>query len=426
MKWANMTWLTEAARRIVEPLAVRALLGWERLESGVSYHPGSARMIEDPYGACSRIRRADPVHRTRLIDGWLLTRYRDVDRVLRDHRRFSNSHGFDVQARTGVITMLDVDPPDHTRLRALVSQAFSARAIGRLRTRIEGVAEALMNKVAGQGQIELMSALAYPLPITVIAEMLGVPPQDMDRFEGWSNDVALNVEPVLGPEGVRRVRRARSELGDYFEGFLAQRRREPQDDVVSALLAAEEDGGKLSHEEVITTLILLLAAGNETTRNLIGNGTLALLSHPDQLERLRRDPGLIDSAVKELLRFDPPVQLDARRAVENVSIGGRMIRAGQVVLLAIGSANRDPEVFSDPDRLDIGRRETSHLSFGRGIHYCLGAALAEMEARIAFTVLLRRFSSMRLNAKPKYRRQIVLRGVEELWIDVEPAQGIET
>ena len=227
------------------------------------------------------------------------------------------------------------------------------------------------------------------------------------------------VEPFLPKDAMERVGGAAEELTEYFEAIIAVRRQEPRDDLISVLLAAEEEGSKLTHDELIKTLMLLLVAGNETTRNLIGNGMLALLSNPDQLQRLRHNPDLLNSAVKELLRYDPPVQLDGRVVSQDVEIGGKHIRAGQLVISLIGAANRDPAVFEQPDVLDIGRKGTSHLSFGRGIHYCLGASLAELEGRIAFKTILRRFRSMRLAGEPKRREQISLRGVEELWVEVE-------
>ena len=241
----------------------------------------------------------------------------------------------------------------------------------------------------------------------------------MDVFEDWSNDVSLVIEPYQTEEQESRVERASKELFEYFEGIMEQRRREPQDDMITALMNAEEEGDKLTHEELLGTLMLLLVAGNETTRNLIGNGMLALLKHPDQLQRLRDNPDLLDSAVNELLRYDSPVQLDGRIAHEDLEIAGTQIQAGERVISAIGAANRDPAVFTDPNVLDIGRREKSHISFGRGIHHCLGAPLATLEGRIAFSSLLDRFPSMSLVAEPEFREQIVLRGVEELWVEVE-------
>ena len=411
--------LAKLARKAVEPIAIKALLARERLESGVSYHPGSAEILADPYPKYAQMRQRDPVHRMRLLDGWALTRYKDCDAVLRDHARFSNAIPSEVREQAGLISMLHQDPPEHTRLRALVSQAFTPRAIEKLRFRVEQTAEQLLDAVAGQPSFDLIASLAYPLPITIIADLMGVPPKDMDRFKDWSNDLALSVEPFLPKDAMERVGGAAEELTEYFEAIIAVRRQEPRDDLISVLLAAEEEGSKLTHDELIKTLMLLLVAGNETTRNLIGNGMLALLSNPDQLQRLRHNPDLLNSAVKELLRYDPPVQLDGRVVRQDVEIGGKHIRAGQLVISLIGAANHDPAVFEQPDVLDIGRKGTSHLSFGRGIHYCLGASLAEMEGRIAFKTILRRFRSMRLAGEPKRREQISLRGVEELWVEVE-------
>ncbi len=407
----------QLARRIVEPIAIRAKLAWERAESGVAYNPGSAAVIANPYPTYERMRRTDPVHRMRLIDAWVLTRYSDVDRLLRDHATFSSAVPSYVQRRTGLTSMLETDPPDHTRLRSLVSQAFTPRAIEVLRPRIAQLAEELVDGAASRGRFDVMASLAYPLPVIVIAEMLGVPPEDMDRFEMWSNDIALNIEPWLDDAGVERVRKSAEEICDYFEGIIRIRRSDPRDDIISALLAAEEEGDKLTHEELIRTLILLLAAGNETTRNLIGNAILALLSNPDQFQLLRDDPGLMGSAVKEFLRYDPPVQLDGRTATVDVEFGGKRIQAGTAVIGVIGSANRDPEFFRNPDQLDIRRNGTSHLSFGRGIHYCLGAALAQMEGQIALEAVVRRFGAIRLAAEPSRRAQTVLRGPQELWVE---------
>ncbi len=411
--------LSRSLKQLIEPLAFAAKLAWERLESGSGFNPTSAQMQVDPYAFYKRMRTRDPVHRTRIIDGWLLTRYRDVDAVLRNHVAFSN--------RTRVLderleSLLDSDPPDHTRLRGLVSKAFTPAAVANLRPRIERLVGRLLDSLAGQEHIDLIGQFAYPLPITVIAEMLGVPPEDMDRFEEWSNGIALSVEPILTAKQIKYMRHNTIALQDYFEEIIELRRRKPQDDMISALIAAEEEGEKLTHRELLNTLTLLLVAGNETTRNLIGNGTLALLRHPQQMQRLRDHPEMLDSAVQEFLRYDAPVQLDGRLCTCPVEIGGREVRPGHIVISAIGAANRDPEAFPDPDRLDIGRQQTSHLSFGRGIHYCLGAPLAVMEAKIAFSALLERYPSMRLAAEPRARKQAVLRGPEEVQVEVEPAR----
>ena len=411
---------------VIKPIAKQALLTWERLESGVVFDLTSEEVLANPYPTYRRLRERDPVHRMRLVDAWVLTRYDDVQAVLQDHRRFSNQEaGAGDREYTKDRSMLDLDPPDHTRLRSLVSKAFTPRSVAALGPRIEKIVEELLDEVEGKDRIDLIDSFAFPLPIIVIAEMLGVPAEDLDRFKDWSNDIVLSLEPILTREQRDRFRRSEEELYEYFEGIIAKRRRDPQDDLVSALIAAEEEGDRLSHGELLATLLLLLVAGNETTRNLIGNGMLALLRNPGELQRLREQPDLLEPAIDELLRYDSPVQLDGRTALEDVEIGGKLIRAGQQVVSVVGGANRDPAAFSEPDRLDIGRKEKSHISFGRGIHYCLGASLATLEGRIAFEGLLERFSSIRLAAEPQQRKQVVLRGVEDLVVDVErPSQFV--
>jgi len=393
------------------------LVAWERRESGVAYDLLSPQLRQDPYPIYRELRSKDPVHRMRLVKAWALTRYEDVERVLRDDKRFCN--GDRVLVKTIPLSLLDMDPPEHTRVRALVSKAFTPRAVGRLQGRIREIADRLLDEVAGRRQFDVIAALGYPLPITVIAEMLGVRSQDMGVFEGWSNTLALAVDPILGGKQVKAIKRAAEQVYAYFEGIIAERRREPRDDMVTALMTAEETGERLTHEEMLSVMLLILVAGNETTRNLIGNAVLALLRNPAQLQRLREDRGLLDPAVDELLRYDSPVQLDGRAAREDVEIGGKRIRAGDVVISVLGAANRDPDAFDEPESLDVGRRGNSHLSFGRGVHYCLGGPLAIMEARLALTGLLDRYSSLRLAVEPEYRQGVALRGVERLWIEVD-------
>jgi len=405
---------------MLRPVAKRALLTREWLESGVVFDLTSKDVLANPYPTYQRLRERDPVHRMRLVNAWVLTRYEDVQAVLQDHHRFSNQEaGAGDREYTKDRSMLDLDPPDHTRLRSLVSKAFTPRSVAALGPRIEKIVEGLLDDVNGEDRFDLIDSFAFPLPIIVIAEMLGVPAEDLDRFKDWSNDIVLSLEPILTREQRVRFRRSEQELYEYFEGIIALRRQDPQDDLVSALLAAEEEGDRLSHGELLATLLLLLVAGNETTRNLIGNGMLALLRNPGELQRLKREPELIETAIDELLRYDSPVQLDGRTALEDVELRGKIIHTGQQVVSVVGAANRDPAAFSDPDRLDLGREEKSHISFGRGIHYCLGASLAKLEGRIAFEGLLERFSSMRLAAEPQQRKQVVLRGVEDLIVEVE-------
>ena len=395
----------------------RLLVAWERRESGVAYDLLSPQLRQDPYPIYRELRSKDPVHRMRLVKAWALTRYEDVETVLRDHKGFGN--GDRILVKTIPLSLLDMDPPEHTRVRALVAKAFTPKAVRQLRGRVEEITDTLLDEVAGKRRFDVIGSLGYPLPITVIAEMLGVRSEDMGVFEMWSNTLALAVDPMLGGKQVQAIKRAAEDVYAYFEGIIAERRREPRDDLVTALTTAEEAGERLTHQEMLSVMLLILVAGNETTRNLIGNGVLALLRNPEQLRRLREDRALLDTAVDELLRYDSPVQLDGRAAREDVEIGGKRIRAGDVVISILGAANRDPEAFDDPESLDVGRRGNSHLSFGRGVHYCLGGPLAIMEARAALAGLLDRYSSMRLAMEPEYREGVALRGVERLWIEVD-------
>ena len=394
---------------------MRALLAWERIESGVAYNPLSPALRADPYSVYEELRRKDPVHRMRLQDAWVLTDYADVDMVLRDSRRFGNTgrdFGYIPQ-----VSMLDLDPPEHTKIRGLVSHGFTPRSVAALEPRIRETVADLLGKVEGRRRFDLIADLAFPLPIIVIAEMLGVPPEDREQFNEWSNTVSLIVDPLLNEQQVRQVQQAVDEVFNYFEAVAEERRRDPQDDLVSALVTAEVDGERLERDDLLVNLLLVLVAGNETTRNLIGNGTLALLRNPDELQRLRDDPALLNGAVDEFLRFDSPVQLDGRVAREPVELRGKRISPGQRVLCLLGAANRDPEAFTDPDRLDVGRSAGNHLSFGRGIHYCLGSPLAKLEALVAFEALLPRLGGLRLAEEPRYRNQVTLRGLESLWLE---------
>jgi cytochrome P450 len=264
--------------------------------------------------------------------------------------------------------------------------------------------------------MDLIRDLAYPLPVIVIAEMLGIPPQERDQFKRWSDEIAATLGgPFTPPEVLERARKSANELADYFRGVIEERRREPAEDLISGLIAAEEQGQILSEDEMLATAMLLLVAGNETTTNLIGNGTLALLRNPDQLRRLRDDPSLIPAAVEELLRYDGPVQGTGRVAMEELEIDGRPVKTGQVVFCVLGSANRDPAQFENPDEMDITRQPNEHIAFGDGIHSCLGAPLARAEGQIAFETLLRRFPNPCLETdNPQWGGSFILRGLKSL------------
>ncbi len=408
---------------LIQPVVIRATLAWEWWQSGVTYYPLSPRVYRNPYPTYAKLRTQDPVHWNFLSHSWVFSRYRDIDAILRDHSRFSN----DSRNRQGISqaqaassnpsgpSLLFLDPPDHTRLRALVQQAFTPRALEALTPRIRQIAAHLLDRLAERTAFEVMEALARPLPMIVMAELLGVPTRDLAQFQMWSRQRARVIEPLMTAREQQLATQAAYELDAYFLGLLEQRRVEPQDDLISALVAAEAAGDQLSHDELLVMLRLLLIAGNETTTNLIGNGLLALLRHPEQLQMLRSDPRRIAGAVDELLRYDSPVQVIARTALQDMEFDGRPVRKGQGIVLLLGSANRDPEVFVQPDRLDITRHGPNLLTFGRGIHHCLGAPLSRLEARIVFETLLERFAEMHLlTADPPFRDNVVLRGLEAL------------
>jgi cytochrome P450 len=314
--------------------------------------------------------------------------------------------------------MLFQDPPDHTRLRGLVSKAFTPRAVEILRNEIAGIVEQLLDKVKGEQTFDLMATLAYPLPVLVICELLGVAEQDRYRFGAWSRALGEGFDNMSNqdPEVLRRGNEAAAGLTEYFLELVEARRKEPRDDLLSGMIAAEEKGDRLSEDELLATCVLLFFAGHETTVNLIGNGTLALLRNPDQAELLRKRPELLPNAVEELLRYDSPVQRTGRTVISDVEIGGLSLHPGQRVNLLIGAANRDPRQFPDPDRLDVTRGNAAqHLSFASGIHYCVGAPLARLEAQLAIGALLRRYPHLRVATdRPRWRRTFVLRGLESL------------
>ena len=413
----------ESIRETVRTAFAGAAVLGERWRTGVAYNPLSDRTAQDPYPVYAAMRDRDPVHRSRLMNAWMFARHADVDAILRDHRNFSSD------PRMGTLspkqqallpppdefTMLFLDPPDHRRLRALVNKAFTPRAVEALEPRIRAILASLLDDIDDPGSFDLMQAVAQPLPVIVIAEMLGVPPDDRARFKIWSDQRARLLEPTVSPRERAIAMVASSEFDAFFRTIIAARREAPEDDILSALVQAEDEGERLTERETLNMLRLLLIAGNETTTNLIGNGMLALLRNPDQLQRLREDPDLIPSAVEELLRFDSPVQATFRRALADCEVNGFELRQRDNIVVLVGSANRDPDAFETPDRLDVGRGEAAHLSFGRGIHHCLGAPLARLEGRIVLEMLLERFAQIEpIGDRPRFRKSIVLRGLQSL------------
>src|SRR5262252_8078435 len=384
----------------------------------VEFNPFLPEFHANPYPFYHRLRAADPVHRTPM-GLWVLTRYDDVVSVLRDPR-FGREEFAQILANVygeGARSMLFRDPPDHTRLRGLVSQAFTPRMIERMRSHIQDIVDRLLDRVQSANAMDVIADLAYPLPVTVICEMLGVPTDAHSGIRQWSADLARSVDAIGMPtdeEVVTRGRVAQQAMLDYFSHLIPERRQTPRDDLLSLLIAAEEQGDRLTEGELLITCLLLFVAGHETTVNLIGNGLLALLNHPDELAKLRADPTLLPSAVEELLRYDSPVQRTGRITNTDVELDGRKIAKGSLVLTAIGAAHRDPAHFHDPDRLDITRRDNRHVAFGFGIHFCLGAPLARVEGQIALGTLLRRMPNLALAGTPTWRESSTLRGLASL------------
>jgi hypothetical protein len=408
-------------------------LAAEKLATGVVFLPLRKEMRRDPHPFYRRLREKDPFHRSWAADGWVLSRYADVEAVLADRRfssdernllRYPRMRARDARSglpdfyEEGMGSMLRLDPPDHTRLRGLVSKAFTPRAVERMRPRIESAIDELLAGLRDAREVELMRDFAAPLPVTVIAEMLGIPTADRERFRHWS-DETVRMMGDASREDRRCAWQAVQELGAYLDEKAEERRRAPREDLLSALVAAEEAGDRLSRKELFATLVLLLVAGNETTTKLIGNGTLALLRSPGELERLRDDPSLLPNAVEELLRFDGPVQLTSRIVLEDTELRGRRLRRGQQIVLLLAGANRDPERFADPDRLDVRRENLRHLAFGHGIHFCLGAQLARLEAQLAFEALVTRFPRFTLADRVvEWGSNTVLRGPKAVWLAV--------
>jgi len=405
----------------------------ERIETGIVFSPKQEHLRIDPYPFYARLRERDPIHRSYPASGWVLSRYADILGVLADRRFSSDERHWKryprqrARARRAglpdlydqkIASMLRIDPPEHSRLRSLVSKAFTPRAVERMRPRIEAVVGELLEGLRGRDEIELVGEFASPLPVAIIAEMLGIPVADRGRFRHWSNE-AIRMLGDGSNEDRRRGAKGFAELASYLEAEVDARRRRPSDDLLSALVAAEDAGERLSTQELFATCVLLLIAGNETTTNLIGNGALALLRHPEQLERVRLEPKRIPAAVEELLRYDSPVQLTSRLVLEDCELCGRRVRRGEQLVLLLGAGNRDPEQFADPDRLDVTRQDVHPLSFGHGIHYCLGAQLARLEAQVAFEGLLERFRDLRLGTGPvAWGDNTVLRGPTSLLLRV--------
>ena len=393
----------------------------------IEFNPLDPAFIADPYPFYRRLREHAPVFKAPQ-GFWLITRYEDASFVLRD-KRFGKDFEGNMRRRYGTDrmnepavaslarTMLVQDPPDHTRLRGLVTKAFTARRVADMRPRIKALVDQQLDRVAAKGEMDVMRDLAHRLPVIVICDMLGIPEEHRAPFLAGSNVNGRILEPVpMTREELDQANLNTQMAGVYFKQLCDLRRREPQDDLTTELVRAEEAGDKLSAEELEANIGLLFGAGHETTTNLIGNGLLALHRNPDQWERLKADPSLIPNAIEELLRYDSSVQLTGRVTHAEVEVGGVKFGAEESAVILLGAANRDPAHFENPDQLDVGRQNVKPLSFGGGIHFCLGAQLARLEAELTFAALIERMPNLSLPEKdrPAWRRSFTLRGLSKL------------
>jgi len=390
--------------------------------TATGFNPLSPEFKQDPYPSYAWLRSEAPVYHDAAFDCWALSRYADVSAALRTWEVFSSAQGIG-SGRDNTRMMISTDPPDHTLLRGLVNKGFTPRMIAGMEPRIQQIADGLLDAVMERGTFDLTRDLAVPLPVTVIAELLGVEPERREDFKRWSDAFIGTGSGDDDASYHAHNDRMMEEFSAYFGGMVEARRRERRDDLISALVAAQEDRSVLSTQDILWFCLLLLVAGNETTTNLISNAALALSQHPEQMALLRRDPSLIPSMIEEALRYDSPVQGLFRVTTREVEVGGVAIPADERVLILYAAANRDEAEFPEADRFDITRQENNHVAFGYGIHYCLGASLARLEARITWETLLRRTRDLRPDPDRPIVRvdNLIIRGLESFPMLFEPA-----
>ncbi len=391
----------------------------------------SGEFRADPYPVYQLLRQHAPVSFREELNMWVVSRYDDVTSILRDRRfgrtidhvltreqrgappKAQHRRAFDMLSEN---SMFDKEPPEHTRLRVLVHKAFTPRRVESLRESVQSVANTLVDNVQTQRSMDVLADFAVPLPVTVIAELLGVPEDERSPLRNWSQTIVAMYELEPTAEQERAAIQAATEFTDYLRSLAKQRRQQPRDDLISALVEAEEAGDKLTEDELIATCVLLLNAGHEATVNVLGNGLYALFRYPDQLRLLQENPSLNNSAVEELLRYDTPLQLFRRFALEDIHFRDITFKQGQEIALLFGSANRDLERFPNPNTLDITRTDNPHIAFSLGVHYCLGAPLARMELQIALASLIQRLPNISLAQEPHYRDSVVIRGLDALQV----------
>ncbi|QEU86885.1 cytochrome P450 [Streptomyces viridosporus] len=401
--------------------------------SDLAFDPWDPAFVADPYPAYAELRERGRVHWFEPTNQWLVPHHADVSALLRD-RRLGRTylHRFDHEefGRTAPPPehepfhtlndhgMLDLEPPDHTRIRRLVSKAFTPRTVERLKPYVQGLAQELVARLVEAGGGDLLRDVAEPLPVAVIAEMLGIPESDRAPLRPWSADICGMYELNPSQEAAAKAVRASAEFSDYLRHLIAERRRDPGDDLISGLIAAHDEDDRLTEQEMVSTCALLLNAGHEATVNATVNGWWALFRNPDQLAALRADPSLVPSAVEELMRYDTPLQLFERWVLDEIEIDGTVIPRGAEVAMLFGSANHDPAVFTDPERLDLARRDNPHISFSAGIHYCIGAPLARIELTASLAALLEKAPTLAPAEEPERKPNFVIRGLEGLAVEV--------
>ncbi len=397
------------------------------------FDPWSPAFVAHPYEVYARLRTEAPVAWFEPTKQWLISRHVDVSALLRDRRlgrsylHLGGHEDFGHPADPPELApfwhlirngMLDREPPDHTRLRRLVSKAFTPRRVAELGPTVQRIADAVVGDLLAAGGGDLIATVAEPLPVTVIAELLGVPESDRYQLRPWSADICGMYELNPSTQARRTAVTACEEFSEYLRGLARFRRTHPADDLITAMVQVQDEGDRLTEDELIGTCVLLLNAGHEATVNVTGNGWWSLFRNPAQLAALRTDPGLLPTAVEELMRYDTPLQMFERWVLEDMTWGGVDLAKGTEIALLFGSANHDPEVFEDPGRLDLARADNPHISFGAGIHFCLGAPLARLELELSFGTLLRRAPRLELATEPEWKAGYIIRGLRELLVTV--------
>jgi pimeloyl-[acyl-carrier protein] synthase len=403
------------------------------MTTAIRFNPFQPEFHQNPYPTYEYLRREDPIHRS-FLNAWVITRYADVEAILKDarfqvddlpQRLIQKSHylkqgNLDPLAQTIHKWLFFLEPPDHNRLRGLVSKAFSPVTIEGMRTEIQVIANQLLAKVQPTGQMDIIKDLASLLPAMIVTRILGLPPEDYPKLVRWSYNLFFVFDQPMSLQGYQKQNQMAIEAREYLTEIITRLEKQPNDGLISRLIAARDEDRTITQDEIIGFCIMLLIVGQETTKSLTGNAMVALLRHPEKLAELKQNPDLIKNAVEELLRYDSPVQVIARLATENVEMGDKTIQAGDKVILCIGAANRDPEQFTNPDQLDFTRRNYS-LPFGGGIHFCLGAFLARVQGQIAINAMLQGLPHLQLNTETlDWRESITLRGLKTLPVTFQP------